>query len=206
MSSQRSLKPARNGVAAATPNFGRTCSQGATPPRGVALFFWLRSVRQGSLPRTARTTFADTRNLGVSRRFSIVPGDIPSTRCARRLRCEPPSGATVGAGEHRRCHVPGGRRLRSPLGTGRSHRSGSGCDQHGGRGAGSSEDRKLQAIASQTGATVDYDQFFSGLSSNADNGDIQMRLLFAGTLASAVMPGFGLAAGTLGTAETSRTS
>ena len=64
---------------------------------------------------------------------------------------------------------------------------------HGGRGARSSEDRQLQAITSQTSATVDYDQFFSGLSSNADNGDIQMGLLFAGTLASGGMPGFGLA-------------
>jgi len=53
---------------------------------------------------------------------------------------------------------------------------------------------------------VDYDQFFSGLSWNADNGDIQLGLLFAGTLGSGGMPDFGLAAGTLGTAEKSRTS
>ena len=53
---------------------------------------------------------------------------------------------------------------------------------------------------------MDYDQFFSGLSWNADSGDIHMFLLFAGTLASGGMLGFGLAAGTLGTAEKSRTS
>ena len=49
-------------------------------------------------------------------------------------------------------------------------------------------------------------KFFSGLSWNADSGDIHMFLLFAGTLASGGMLGFGLAAGTLGTAEKSRTS
>jgi len=37
-------------------------------------------------------------------------------------------------------------------------------------------------------------------------GDIHMGLLFAGTLASGGLLGFGLAAGTLGTAEKSRTS
>ena len=53
---------------------------------------------------------------------------------------------------------------------------------------------------------MDYNQFFSGLSWNADNGDIQMGLLIAGTLASGGMFVFDLAAGTLGTAEKSRTS
>ena len=53
---------------------------------------------------------------------------------------------------------------------------------------------------------MDYDQFFTGLSWSADNGDIHVGLLFAGTLVSGGMLGFGLAAGTLGTAEKSRTS
>ena len=61
-------------------------------------------------------------------------------------------------------------------------------------------------ITSQTGATVDYDQFFSGLSWYADNSNFPMGLLLAGTLTPGGMPGFGLVAGTLGTAEKSRTS
>jgi len=51
-----------------------------------------------------------------------------------------------------------------------------------GCGAGSSEDRQLQAITSQTDAKVDQDRFLGGLLWNSDNGDIQMSLLFAGTL------------------------
>ncbi|MCX7385040.1 MAG: hypothetical protein NTX48_00125 [Planctomycetales bacterium] len=41
---------------------------------------------------------------------------------------------------------------------------------------------------------MDNDQFFSGLSRYADNGNLPMGLLLAGTLTPGGMPGFGLAA------------